>query len=205
MSAPRERTPDCLATRVEEEVEQEQEQERTPAKGASSAPVDASVRESPHAKLAFLDVVQANMGPVDALTFFDTTWETSCMLQGSDRLSSLPNARLLANGGLAAAGVVIKQPASKGSAPRYQLVTSVSKGVLELGPRALQQDAVHVGAVRGCVPFVVVCDGHGYVNMLNNQPSETSLDVRNTLHVGGRQVSAWLCCCFLQLLLLLAR
>lgn len=45
-----------------------------------------------------------------------------------------------------------------------------------------------MGAVRGCVPFVVVCDGHGYVNMLNNQPSDTPLDVRNILHVGGRQV-----------------
>lgn len=55
------------------------------------------------------------------------------------RLSELPNARLLANGGLAAPGVVIKQPQHKGSAPRYQLVTSVSKGSLDIGPRPLQQ------------------------------------------------------------------
>ena len=25
-----------------------------------------------------------------------------------------------------------------------------------------------VGAVRASVPFVIVCDGHGYVNLLNN-------------------------------------
>jgi len=31
----------------------------------------------------------------------------------------------------------------------YQLVASVSRGLLELGPRPLQQDVVHVGAVRG--------------------------------------------------------
>ncbi len=148
------------------------------------------MRESPHAKLAFLDVVQANVGPVDPLTFFETVWEGCSLLQGSDRLADLPNARLLANGGMAAPGVVIKTAQPKGGPGKYQLVTSVSKGALELGPRAIQQDAVHVGAVRGCVPFVVVCDGHGYVNLLNNQPSDTSPDLRNTLHVGGRQVAS---------------
>jgi hypothetical protein len=156
----------------------------------SSWPVEPSVRESPHAKLAFLDVVQANVGPVDPLTFFETVWEAGGILQGSDRLAHLPNARLLANGGMAAPGVVIKTPQPKGAPIKYQLVTSVSKAALELGPRAIQQDAVHVSAVRGCVPFVVVCDGHGYVNLLNNQPTDTSPDVRNTLHVGGRQVAS---------------
>jgi hypothetical protein len=46
-----------------------------------------------------------------------------------------------------------------------------------------------VGAVRASVPFVIVCDGHGYVNLLNNVPGDTPVEHRNTLHVGGRQAA----------------
>jgi serine/threonine protein phosphatase PrpC len=62
-----------------------------------------------------------------------------------------------------------------------------------MGPRPLQQDAVHVGAVRGSIPFIVLCDGHGYVNLLNNAPSETPVELRNLLHVGGRQAAEISC------------
>jgi hypothetical protein len=44
----------------------------------------------------------------------------------------------------------------------------------------------------GNVPMVVLCDGHGYVNLVGNQPTETPQEMRNSLHVGGRQAAATL-------------
>jgi hypothetical protein len=125
-------------------------------------------------------------------SFFDTEWERDSILHGSCTLSELPNARLV--GGAAGTGAVLTKTPSKASAPsKYQLVASVSKGLMELGPRPLQQDAVHVGAVRGTVPVVLVCDGHGYVNLMGNAPTETPLDLRNSLHIGGRQAAEIAC------------
>jgi hypothetical protein len=40
--------------------------------------------------------------------------------------------------------------------------------------------------------MVVLCDGHGYVNLVGNQPTETPQEMRNSLHVGGRQAAATL-------------
>ena len=47
--------------------------------------------------------------------------------------------------------------------------------------------------MRASVPFVIVCDGHGYVNLLNNVPGDTPVEHRNTLHVGGRQAADIAC------------
>lgn len=184
----------CTATAVEEV-------HAVPPHATAEAAVGATgVRESPHAKLAFLDVVHANVGPVDALSFFETEWESGGLLHGSKKLLlhgskslwQLPDARLPPSKGETATAAGGKT-SGKNSGVKYQLVTSISKGLLELGPRPLQQDAIHVGAVRGSIPFVVVCDGHGYVNLLNNLPGETPQEVRNLLHVGGRQAAEITC------------
>mmetsp|Transcript_28627 Transcript_28627/g.44843 ORF Transcript_28627/g.44843 Transcript_28627/m.44843 type:complete len:401 (-) Transcript_28627:148-1350(-) len=60
---------------------------------------------------------------------------------------------------------------------------------MENGPRPLQQDAAVVGAIGGSIPFIVVCDGHGSVPLLQREASDTPENYRNTLHVGGRQAA----------------
>ena len=164
------------------------------------------VRESPHAKLAFLDVVKAGAlgsatDTIDELTFFETLWTNHGILHGSDTLAVLPDARLFGS-----STVTPQQPTASGmrlrlgcgggtvaAAAKSQLVVSVSKALVEMGPRPLQQDVVHVGGVRGNVPVVIVCDGHGYVNLLNTPPADAPLEWRNSLHVGGRQAAEISC------------
>ena len=164
------------------------------------------VRESPHAKLAFVDVVKAGAigsatDTIDELTFFETLWTNHGILHGSDTLAVLPDARLFGS-----STVTRQQPTARGmrlglgggggtaaAAAKSQLVVSVSKALVEMGPRPLQQDVVHVGGVRGNVPVVIVCDGHGYVNLLNTTPADAPLEWRNSLHVGGRQAAEISC------------
>jgi hypothetical protein len=145
------------------------------ARFAEQGPVGETKQESPRPGEAASTEARKlpdKEAPADVLTFFETIWEPRAdgILYGSDSLSKLPNARLVGHGVSAAApGVVIKTPRSAGTGTKYHLVASVSKSLMEIGPRPLQQDAMHVGAVRGNVPVVLVCDGHGYVNLLNTQ------------------------------------
>ena len=76
----------------------------------------------------------------------------------------------------------------------YKLVTSVSPVLMDLGPRALQQDEACVEGLPGGVPLIVVCDGHGSVPLFGGlDPASTPADVRDIVHVGGRQCSRVAC------------
>jgi len=112
-----------------------------------------------------------------------TSWPPKSLCMGSDKLMTLPNVRF----------PLQKPPSSashlKQAALKYFLITNVSRPWIDQGPRSLQQDSVLVDAIRAQTPLIIICDGHGSISLLDKEPTEVPGDIKNFLHVGGRQAA----------------
>lgn len=60
------------------------------------------------------------------------------------------------------------------------LATSVSRALLDVGPRPVQQDAACVFDIKGTTPVVVICDGHGSIQLRSGN---------HEMHAGGTQAA----------------
>jgi serine/threonine protein phosphatase PrpC len=135
-------------------------------------------------------VEESSVCAADLLAGEGATWGRESLARGVWQSKELPDARLPAPVATTTPGSQGQaKPAVSGATEGFRLAASMSKVLLEKGPRALQQDAAQVGAVRGAAPFAVVCDGHGAISLLGLEQGETPAELRDALHVGGGQAA----------------